>query len=67
MGKFAKMSKCKVAQKDGFLETEWMLGKDKLKLETPKRAEKFKDNMYEDKQYINEVELFRYIEETIEL
>ena len=64
MGKFAKASKCHVIQNDKFLETEWLIDNDKLKLETPKRAEKFKDNMYEDKQYINGIELFRYIEES---
>lgn len=62
MGKTAKTSKCKTVQNGRFLESEWTVGKDKLELKTLKKAEPFRNNMYEDKQYINGTELLRYID-----
>ena len=62
MGHFAEGSKCKTTQNDRFLKTEWTVGRDKLELKTLKKSEQFRCNMYEDRQYINGVELFRYIE-----
>ena len=62
MGQFAKNSKCKTVASGRFLRSEWTVGKDKLALETLRKAEPFKNNMYEDKQYINGTELFRYLD-----
>lgn len=62
MGRFAKTFKCRTEKNRNFLETKWITDKDELALKTLKKAVPFKSNMYEDKQYINGTELFKYTE-----
>lgn len=62
MGKISENSKIKAEFDGDYLKTIWETGGDKLELHTLKSAHPFKVNMYEDKQYLNGEELFRYLD-----
>lgn len=62
MGVLSDTSRFSISFDDEFADTVWKTDGDELKLHTMKKTCPFKVNMYEDKQYINGEELFRYLD-----
>ena len=62
IGQFASAMEYSTEKNGEFLITKWVVDQDELALKTLRKTVPFKINMYEDKQYINGTELFKYIE-----